>query len=298
MIMVEDLDFVSVVIPHRGSDTQLEICLDGLRKQSYPRLRYEVLIVVNGPQKPVLKIGLRDRERVLWQPEYYSYNARNLGITKARGTLIALTDSDAQPSPSWLSEGVRQMAINNADLVAGHITVTADSRPRTAAALYELLYAFDQEKNVAGGYSVTANLFAKRSLFLTQGLFRVDSRSGEDFEWTRAAVERGASLVYAREAVVTHPARTQWSELFEKARRTSEPYVGAFFKWGHTRESLRTRATFQFRTKPSRSRVTLLKPSEQLTARIVRLVILVYKVLSILRAFVVFRRDLTLGSKT
>ena len=283
---------VSVVVPHQGDDEPLSRCLEGLRQQTYPTDRYEVIIVLNEPEQRNLACELRDNENTVWEPNYFSYKARNSGIEASRGEVIALTDSDTTPSPGWLENGVRAIDQSGADMIAGHIEVTASTRWLTNPALYELLFAFDQSKNVSGGFSTTANLFARREAFTKFGLFQETARTGEDFDWTRAAVEAGARFVYTPTAIVRHPARESWRSLLAKARRTTLPFVGAAQATPEISERLKTRLQFQLATAPSPEKLALLTPTQRFRARCVRVVLIAYKVLCLLRIAPQFRRDL------
>lgn len=214
---------VSVVIPHRGADEPLRLCIEALRAQTYPASQFEILIVINEPisRKPIFE--LESNEKILWQPDYYSYAARNKGIEASKGSIIALTDSDAIPDSCWIAHGAGALE-EGSDMVAGRIELTYSRYPLTPPACYEKLFAFDQEKNVRFGRAATANLLVKRSTFDTNGLFNGFSESGEDFSWTRRATQRGARLVFDRNISVSHPAREAFSELFIKARRVSAGY--------------------------------------------------------------------------
>ena len=283
---------VSVIIPHRGDQAVLARCLDGLRQQTYPTNRFEVIIVLNEPKQSVLELDLRDNEKTVWEPEYFSYKARNTGIGASQGDVIALTDSDATPSPSWLENGVRAINHSGADVVAGHIEVTTSTRWLTNPALYELMFAFDQNKNVSGGFSTTANLFARRDAFTTYGLFQETARTSGDFDWTRAVVEAGARLVYTPTAIVDHPARESWKALLAKAGRTTLPFVGAAQATPEISERLKTRLQFQLAARTSPEKLALLTSTQRLRARFVRVVLTAYKVLCLLRIAPQFRKDL------
>lgn len=283
---------VTIVIPHKGDDATLFGCLQALREQSYPQSLLEVLVVLNEPNRRNLEGALADNEILLWEPRYFSYNARNRGVQQSRGDILAFTDSDTKPDRHWVSKGVRALASQNADLVAGHIDVQPPFRRSSAPAIYEQLYAFDQEKNVRGGYSTTANLFVARHLLGTLGAFEETALTGEDFEWTKTVVSIGARLVYEPNAVVTHPARETWSELLTKVRRTSIPYSGAAQKdFGET-PNLRNRVVFQLRNKPSPSKRAALTAFHCTTAVMVRIVLLAYRAFCLLGLSPRFRADL------
>ena len=284
--------FVSVVVPHRGDDTLLLRCLEALRHQSYPGELYEVLVVLNEPENRFFEFELQEGEFPLWEPQYFSYNARNRGVEASRGDVIAFTDSDTVPSAEWITQGIRALAESDSDLVAGHITVTTTRKRPSLPALYELLFAFDQERNVGGGFSTTANLFARRHVFSEQGLFDETAVTGEDFEWTKSAAEDGATLTYSPDAIVEHPARETWSALFAKARRTTLPYVNISDPGSSEGNHLRERLRFQLSATPSPSRVSALSKSQRSVARLVRLVMVGYKAVCLLRIPPAFQRDL------
>jgi len=276
---------------------RLLACIRALRAQTYPTELFTVVIALNEPTQRSLGFDLRQRESLAWEPRGFSYNARNTGIKSSLSDVVALTDSDTVPDSEWLTEGVAALSAG-ADIVAGHITVTTTTMKPSLPALYELLFAFDQQKNVAGGFCTTANLFARRDVFAQQGLFDQTALTGEDFEWTRSAVEDGMTLTYSPHAAVNHPARETWSKLFAKARRTTFPYVGIADAGSSPGNHLQERFRFQLIATPSPSRVSALAKPQRSFARFVRMVIIAYKALCLLRVVPAFRKDLqVIGEK-
>ncbi len=282
---------VTVVVPHKGPARLLQSCISALRAQTYPKELTSVIVVMNEPEQSALPFEPLDNELILWQPEYFSYAARNHGIRHSNGDVIALTDSDTIPDPNWLAAGIASIE-TGADLVAGHIDLSFTTNPLSPSACYEKLYAFDQEKNVGGGFSTTANLFAQRHVFTQQGLFDETAVTGEDFEWTKSAVEDGATLTYSPDAIVEHPARETWSALFAKARRTTLPYVNISEPGSTEGNHLRERLRFQLGATPSHPKVSALSKTQRSVARLVRLVIVGYKALCLMQIPPAFQRDL------
>lgn len=281
---------VTVVIPHRGNDLSLQRCLAALAVQSYPAAFRETIVVVNETQQRELGFPLHSDVSVLWQTDFYSYAARNLGVRYSSADVIAFTDSDTVPDEDWITEGVSAIS-TGADIVAGHINLSFTTEPLSAAACYEKLYAFDQQKNTMAGYAATANLFVTKQALERWGLFDQTSRSGEDFEWTRRASEAGAKLVYSRTASVTHPARESMSELLAKARRTTALFVGRSYSSARHRDILATRASHQFFTPPSRSKKLASTRLERGIARTVRSLLATYKALCLLGLSPKFRKE-------
>lgn len=243
---------VSVIVPHRGSDTTLKHCIRSLRAQSLAPQDLEIVIVINEPAKRAVDIDLAPNEKVLFATHGFSYGARNRGIEASRGSIIAMTDSDTVADPQWLEEAVRLIHAGH-DMVGGHIELTFLYKPLSPSACYEKLYAFDQEKNIRFGRAATANLVARRSAFDRFGLFDESVQSGEDFAWTTRATKQGATLVYAPRAVVSHPARETLSELLQKAQRVTSGHSEALVGLEKIRQGYR-RYVSLYLVPPSRSR--------------------------------------------
>lgn len=265
---------VSVVIPHRGDDAPLEKCIQALRSQTFSRQETEVLIVLNEEVERLLSFSLEPGEKLLWQPEFYSYAARNKGILQAKGRIIAFTDSDTVPSPTWLDEGVWAFG-EGVDMVAGRIDLTFTRQPLRPAACYEKLFAFDQEKNAQLGRSATANLLVRKNVFAELGCFDSRAKSGEDFAWSHRASRAGSTLKYSPSAIVLHPARETWSELFDKASRKTDP-VTRVSSLGEGMKLSFARMRAGYLSAPSQSRKGTMSLTERLFGYFVNLVLMFF----------------------
>lgn len=211
---------VSVIIPVRD-DPRLARCLEALGRQTYPADRVEILVADNGSAASVEDLCAPWPEvRVVSQPSGGSYAARNAAVFASRGTVLAFTDADCVPEPTWLQEVVAAIG-TGAGVVAGLVAVYAkdDRRPHPVEA-HELVHAFPQAVYVdRGGACVTANMATTRAVFEATGPFRPELHSGADIEWSQRANARGARTVYCEAAVVHHPARDSYQALNSKLRR-------------------------------------------------------------------------------
>lgn len=291
------LPSVSVVVPHKGRPEALRDCLFSVREQTYARVHTEIVIVINDQESEGLPFSLEDNERVLYEPHHGSYAARNMGINATTGDIVAFIDSDAIADPNWLAAGVNAIT-NGADLVAGHINVTTSTTATTAPGRYEKLFAFDQEKNARAGYSATANLFASRETIDSVGLFDQTARTGEDFEWTRAASDSGFTLTYSPAAIVSHPARETWPQLFAKARRTTSLFAGVSAGKAGAASRLRQRMRHQLGTAPSPARLSATTVGDRVAARAVHLALVGYKSLCLMGLAPKFRGELAHYART
>ena len=196
---------VSVIVPVRNGGDELRALVRALERQTLPRERFEVLVADDGSTDGVTgEIATRDGWlRVLPGPPKNPYAARNRAARKARGDVLAFCDADCDPIPEWLEAGLR--ALESHELVAGLVRFRTERR--SAWALLDMETFLDQEKTVARGRAVTANLFVRRDVFERVDGFDGSLANGGDQEFVARAVESGARLAFAREPVVFHPAR-------------------------------------------------------------------------------------------
>ena len=213
---------VSVIIPVWNDAAQLEKCLRSLQDQTLPKEQFEVIVVDNGSTDESRTVAQRfDFVSLLHEQEPGSYAARNRGLASANGDYVAFTDSDCEASPEWLETGLRQaVAIDGLGVLAGHIDLAFEGiNTNSAASIYESLFAFDQQRNVALGFAVTANWISPRDVLLSAGGFDVSLKSGGDSQLSKQIARDGYKLYYAANVLVRHPARGSTTELFAKKRR-------------------------------------------------------------------------------
>ncbi len=233
------LPFVSIVVPVYGPARGLGGLLAAIAGQDYPSDRFECLLVDNGTEPPLQQqVAHRPNVRVLVETRPGSYAARNCGLHAARGEVIAFTDADCLPEPTWLSAGVNAFAALSAEsMIAGAIQmVVANPARPTLVELHELTVGMRQDRYVRElHFGATANLFVPRAVFDRVGEFRAELFSNGDAEWGRRAWKAGVHQHYAADAVVKHPARRTYRDLRAKSRRIAG---GLFTRAREERQSL------------------------------------------------------------
>ncbi|MEI6331181.1 MAG: glycosyltransferase family A protein [Pseudanabaena sp. ELA645] len=169
--------FVSVIIPVYNDSEPLKICLEALENQTYPKDLYEVIVVDNGSdatQDIKRLVSHFDQAETFYESFPSSYAARNKGLQKAKGQIIAFTDADCIPDPNWIQNGVRNLLqVPNCGLVAGKIDIFfRDSHRPTAIELYESIIDFDQEYFLKNScFGMTANIFTFKEVIENVGDF-------------------------------------------------------------------------------------------------------------------------------
>jgi len=214
---------VSVIVPVFNQEMALRGCLLALHGQTYPRDRFEVIVVDNGSTPPVSVPADMAGVRVGCESKPGSYAARNRGIAMARGNIIAFTDADCVPAADWIERGVAAVErLDRAGMVGGRIEITVrDPRHPTAAELFELVLGFRQDAYIRWGFAATANVFTTRDTLARVGGFNEALMSCGDVDWGCRLRALGLAQVYDGRVRVAHPARRRLRELCRKSVRVA-----------------------------------------------------------------------------
>ncbi len=233
---------MSVVVPHYNDLVALDHCLTTLLTQTYPRDRYEIIVADNAsPQgRDAVAQVIAGRAALVVVEEKGAGPARNGGVAISKGEILAFTDSDCKAEPQWLVEGVA--GLSEYDFVGGRVRVLVDDpKHMTPTEAFERVFAFDFKSYIIRkGFTGSGNLFCSRALFDKVGGFRVGV--SEDVEWSHRARSFGFTLGYAPAAIVGHPARKSWSELWRKWRRMNDE------GWGLAKDRRNGRIIWLLRT--------------------------------------------------
>ncbi|HTL70652.1 MAG TPA: glycosyltransferase [Candidatus Eisenbacteria bacterium] len=236
--------FVSVIVPAYENVGALRSCLEALSCQSYPPGSFEILVVDNAPRARLEGELARFYPGVVFchEPKPGPSAARNHGVARARGELLAFLDSDCRPDPDWIANGAKNAErLGPRQVVAGEIVIVVKDAARpTLVELYDRVFYLKQKKYVECFKSAsTANLFVFREAMAVAGGFDEAIRSGQDGEWSARAIARGLGLAYCPDVRVSHPARRTFGEFLRVARRHA---YGMLKTWGGSGHPADTRS--------------------------------------------------------
>lgn len=226
---------VSVIIPVWNGGDRLRACLTALSAQSLPRDRFEVIVVDNGSTDGSADVAATEGAIVVIEPAVGSYAARNAGIANARGKWVAFTDADCIPDRHWLEAALNVAASTPAPgIVAGRIVIAPGPGKPGASEALDRIFSFQQERNVRNSVAITANWLSPVALIRDLGGFRSDLRSAGDFWMARRISGTGAAILYAPDAIVTHPPRIRFAEHVSKMRRVTGGNIATVTDGGPT----------------------------------------------------------------
>lgn len=216
---------ISVIVPVFEDWKRLTNCLDALEDQNLDSTKFEVIVVDNAVS-PVdyNHLEIASNTFIIHEPLPGSYAARNKGAEHASGEFLAFTDSDCMPHEDWLANAIKRFEADDCDLIGGEIDIFRPSSGSNHMYIYDKFTAFHQDKNIAEGKCVTANLIVKRSVFEELGGFDSSLKSGGDWEFSKRFMENHYSMVFDDTVTVSHPAKRDLRELLRKQYR--------FVSWG------------------------------------------------------------------
>jgi glycosyltransferase involved in cell wall biosynthesis len=174
---------VSVVVPVLNQQSTIGDLLRSLAKLDYARDDTEIIIVDNGSCDNTQQMVRQYPFTLIVEPEKRSsYAARNLGISKSSGGIIAFTDGDCIVSPSWLNDLVDGFADVEVGGVAGTIL---HLEPRTIVERFQVIVSEPNHKSKHQPlpYAVTANVAYRREVFEKIGRFDETLPSGSDVDF-------------------------------------------------------------------------------------------------------------------
>lgn len=138
--LLSERPFVSIVVPCRNETEYIRPLLDSILANTYPRDRLEVLIVDgmsdDGTRAVIAEYVARHPViRLLDNPKRITPCALNLGISRARGTIIVRMDAHASYPPNYVADLVDWLERTGADNVGGAWVTLPGGDTATARAI-------------------------------------------------------------------------------------------------------------------------------------------------------------------
>ena len=207
---------VSVVVCSYNGSRTIRDTLEGLRRLAYPN--YEVIVVDDGSTDATPSIVGEYPFRLVSTPNHGLSAARNLGLSMAKGDIVAYIDDDAWPDPHWLHYLVTELT------TGGHAGVGGPNLPppgdgwiaecvaHAPGGPTHVLLTDRLAEHVPG-----CNMAFRRSALEAIGGFDVRFRAaGDDVDVCWRLRDRGWTLGFSAAAVVWHhrrnSVRTYWRQ--------------------------------------------------------------------------------------
>jgi len=221
------LPFVSVIVPVYNDEKRIGKCIESLLQQTYPKDRYEIIIVDNNSTDNTREVIKKYPVRMLIEDKIQSsYAARNKGIKNSKGEILAFTDSDVLVSNTWIDVSVREMTKLNCSYFGTKVNIQVHKQDVSYLELFELCYGFPIEHMIKEyNYIQTCSLFVKKIVFEKVGLFDDRLISGGDYEFGKRVKENGFIQAYTNKTYISHPARISLMGNLKRAIRIGKGHA-------------------------------------------------------------------------
>ncbi|MCW4030841.1 MAG: glycosyltransferase [Candidatus Bathyarchaeota archaeon] len=110
---------VTVVVPVRNGEKTIQPLLESLQKLDYKRNKVEVIVVDGNSTDKTQEIVKKYPVKLVVEEKKGLNLARNIGIKRSNGEIIAFTDSDCIVPPNWITKIVENFKDTKVSCVGG-----------------------------------------------------------------------------------------------------------------------------------------------------------------------------------
>jgi glycosyltransferase involved in cell wall biosynthesis len=179
---------ISIIIPAHNESRHIMNLLVSIR-DNLPGFSYETIVVDNGSSDDTCRIAERYADHVYRIPRGLISRARNFGVSKSSGSVLAFLDADVRLTKTWADElGKRFRQIATADVISG-----ARYRVRENPSYIEWSW-FRPLSEMVTNYINGGNLLISRQAFDKTGGFSEQLETGEDVEFCDRARTKGITV--------------------------------------------------------------------------------------------------------
>lgn len=212
---------ISVVIPAYNEEKLIGKCINALNQQTFPKDKYEVLVIDNNSSDDTAKIARKAGARVIhFTKEQGFVPAKKFGVSQASAEVIAFTDADSIPDKQWLENIYLLMQEKTLMCVGGTILPTENNM-----FLYLLFTFYDGLARINQFFGISLiwgpNMAVRKEAFLKIGGFNEKIHAGDDWE----LVMRVQKMYGIRSTLYTGKLRTKTSPRKHEKLSSSIPYV-------------------------------------------------------------------------
>jgi len=219
--------FASVVICTYNRGEMLKECLDSLLYQTYPKDRYEIIVVNDGSTDGTEEILVEYQKKASCKFRWFAQEnkglsvARNTGIKNSEGEIICFTDDDCIADKDWIIELVNGYKDNGLGSVGGKIR---------AYDAYTLIERYINERKLLNQERfftplVGANTSYTRDIIVKTGFFDESFMSCEDVDFAIRVKIQGFESKYNPKAIVYHKHRATLKGLMKQQYNYGRGYA-------------------------------------------------------------------------
>lgn len=194
---------ISVIVPSHNSEKTISKTIKSLLNQDY-KGKYEIIVVDKSTDKTPVIVS-KFPVKLIKQKSKGVSAARNLGVKKAKGKIVAFIDSDCIAPKNWLTNLLKPFSDKSVVAVSG--TYKTKNKESLIARFvgYEIEQRHERMKNLetidfVGGF----NCAYKKNIFLKFSGFDTTFAQSEDGELSYRVSKAGNKIRFNPSAYVYH----------------------------------------------------------------------------------------------
>ncbi len=203
------MTFISVIIITKNNAETLEACTNSLLKQTFPKESFEVIFVDGHSLDGTIEIvenykSSRINTKILYEDYGKMGYARNVGLTEAKGDIIAFTDGDAVLPEVWLQKIAESFA-DEKTLIVGGLDVLLSNKESN-----KIIDSWNRLEKASGMKAIprirTVNFAIRREPLLKMGGFDSELSHFDETELMARLQHKmnASSIEYNPDIVVYH----------------------------------------------------------------------------------------------
>jgi GT2 family glycosyltransferase len=216
---MNELPFISIVIPSLRFGPIFYKCLGSLYRQNYPKQKMEIIVVTVEPSK-IKKLKGGYKIKIINGGKANPAEARNIAIKKAKGSIIAFLDDDCEAHPRFLRNAIKyfknpkvaaiggpSLTPKNASFLIKSSGFIFSSNFGTSAMSARWSNSIKRAKKATETDLVLSNMFVRKDVLLEIEGFDSNQVPCEENELCYRIQKKGYELLYTPDVLVWHTIR-------------------------------------------------------------------------------------------
>lgn len=215
--------FVTVVVPTYNRKEMLKECLNSLFSQTYPKDRYEIVVVNDGSTDGTEKVLEEYAGKAPCKLKRFNQknqgvsSAMNTGIKNSEGKIIYFTGDDCIADKNWIKNLADSFSDERVGGVGGK--VIAYKLEKLVEKYSEKTGLLNQKKFKSMNTIITGNAAYRKAILQELGGFDSNLKACEDVDTSIMVQLKGYKIRYVPQAIVKHRHVDNLRSLFRQQYR-------------------------------------------------------------------------------
>jgi len=218
---------ISVITASHNSESTITRCVKSLTSQSYPKNKFEIIVVDDSSNDNSVDLARRaGADKVIVIPPSTTGYARNKGVEKAQGKILAFLDSDCEAKEGWLKTIEKNVESEEKSAFTGPIENGQKDSLVSWAEYFSSFCGYDVNRNRSKTRILPGcnNAMSKDSYMLAGG-FRNDITSHDDVFFGEQLRRVGINKYFIPEMKIQHNGLIIKQQYLSKCKRRGAGFI-------------------------------------------------------------------------